>query len=122
MEINSDFMYILHPNSNDDICELIENSNPDSSDFSTYLTWPYLNSKGTSNKYPDAFEFETKIPFKPLNQCGKTGYAIFRFILTDNLTGISDTSLNTGLDIYGCGDGKCTSEFETVNNCSEDCQ
>ena len=90
--------------------------------FSTFLSNPWLFPQGTSNKYENAFQFNTIIPFKPLSICGGTGKATFRFILIDYDTGISDTSSNIELIIYGCGDGICESGLENINSCPGDCQ
>ena len=122
MEVNSDYMYFQNPNSTDGECDWIENSNPDPTDFSTFLTNPWLFPQGTSNKYQNAFQFNTIIPFRSLSVCGGTGKDKFRFILIDYDTGISDTSSNLELTIYGCGDGICESGVENTNSCPGDCQ
>jgi len=122
MEVNSDYMYFQNSGNINDDCEWIENPNPDPTDFSTQINNPWLISQGISNKYPNTFQFHTQIPFRSLSVCGGTGKAIFRFILIDYDTGISDTSSNLVLTIYGCGDGVCESGFEDSNTCPEDCQ
>ena len=38
MEVNSDYMYFQNPSSTDGECDWIENSNPDSTDFSTLVS------------------------------------------------------------------------------------
>ena len=122
MEVNSNYMYFGNPSSTDGECDWIENSNPDSTDFSTLIDNPWLFPQGTSNKYQNAFQFNTIIPFRSLSVCGGTGKAKFRFILIDYDTGISDTSSNLELTIYGCGDSYCIPELEDSNTCPEDCQ
>ena len=66
MEVNSDYMYFQNPSNIDGDCNWIENSNPDSTDFSTYISNPWLFPQGTSNKYQNAFQFNTMITSKTL--------------------------------------------------------
>ena len=122
MEINSDYMYFQNPSNIEGNCDWIENYYPDSTDFSTPIDNPWLFPLGASNKYQNVFQFNTIIPFKSLSICGGTGKATFRFILIDYDTGISDTSSNLELIIYGCGDGICESGLENINSCPGDCQ
>ena len=61
------------------------------------------------------------MPFNPIIDCGGTGKAIFRFIITDHDTMIPD-STSLDLTIYGCGDGVCESDLENTSSCPGDCQ
>ena len=91
----------------------------------------YLNERiNNSSNY----SYQTKIPFRPLNECGSTGEARIKFVLHDldfgtcNATltesctsNIMDYSEST-LWVHGCGDSICISNFENSSTCIEDCQ
>ena len=86
--------------------------------FVTDPTW----FMGYQNKVNDStFVFSTSIPMRSVDDCGGTGVAQFRFSVTDN-AGLSSNNFDTILEIFGCGDGDCTSGFEDIDTCSEDCE
>ena len=117
IEVNTDFMYKGDKNNNG-VCEWNQISNPESTNFSPYTVF---NESGLLEEDSNTFELFTKIPFNPIEDCGGTGKAFFRFILIDCYTEKSDT-INNVLTIYGCGDGVCESSLEDTSSCPGDCQ
>ena len=115
--INSDYMYMDNPQTS--VCDRSQKGTPDPDAFESYFEW----ANGIlSNKNSSEFEFYTQIPFRSLSDCGGTGKAIFRFILHDLDTDSEIIADDIELIIYGCGDGRCESEFENTTTCPEDCQ
>ena len=75
-----------------------------------------------SNNHANQFDFNSKVRFKSVNNCGGYGKVYFRFKLIDWDTGADTTTSDIELIIYGCGDGNCTPELEDSDKCPEDCQ
>ena len=115
--INSDYMYMDNPQTS--VCDRSQKGTPDPDAFESYFEWANGIS---SNKNSSEFVFYTQIPFRSLSDCGGTGKAIFRFILHDLDTDSEIIADDIELIIYGCGDGRCESEFENTTTCPEDCQ
>ena len=115
--INTDYMFIDNPSTEE--CDRSYNDNPNPNSFESYFEWANGIS---SNKNSSEFVFYTQIPFRSLSDCGGTGKAIFRFILHDLDTGSEIIADDIELIIYGCGDGLCESGIEDINTCQEDCQ
>ena len=100
-------------------CDRKYKDNPNPNSFESYFEW----ANGILlNNNSNQFVFSTQIPFRSLSDCGGTGKAIFRFILHDLDTGSEIIADDIELIIYGCGDGRCESEFENTTACPEDCQ
>ena len=115
--INTDYMFIDNPSTEE--CDRSYNDNPNPNSFESYFEW----ANGISlNQNSSEFVFYTQIPFRSLSDCGGTGKAIFRFILHDLDTDSEIIADDIELIIYGCGDGVCESEFENTTTCPEDCQ
>jgi len=126
IQINSDEMF-KDVDSNDD-CD--RQWNQTNNDFLYYFNIVNNSQLGSSNN----FSYSTKIPFRPLDECGGTGEALFKFNIHDmdfsnclstetnaclgNLTSTIDRSLI----ITGCGDDYCTPIYESSSSCSEDCE
>ena len=115
--INSDYMYM--DNLQTSVCDRSQKGTPDPDAFESYFK---LREGIPSNSNSNRFEFSTQIPFRSLSDCGGTGKAIFRFILHDLDTDSETIADDIELIIYGCGDGRCESEFENKTTCPEDCQ
>ena len=128
IQLNTDSMYKDKFPNNEDICEREWN-------FTNYGFIHYFNivnysQLGGSNN----FTYSTKIPFRPLDECGGTGEASFKFnvhdmdfsncLSTDGnaCLGNFTSSIERSLIITGCGDGYCTSIYESSTSCPEDCQ
>ena len=125
IQINSDSMY--RDIDNDDDCNRQWNQSNNSYQF--YFNITNYNIIENSN----LFSYSTKIPFRPINECGGTGQALFKFNLHDldysncisnednlcqsNLTSFEDKVLM----IVGCGDNWCTEGYESHPICPEDC-
>ncbi len=115
--INSDYMYMDNPQTS--VCDRSQKETPDPNAFESYFEWANgIPSNSNSNQ----FVFSTQIPFRSLSDCGGTGRAMFRFILHDLDTDSEIIADDIELIIYGCGDGRCESEFENTTTCPEDCQ
>ena len=115
--INTDYMFIDNPFTEE--CDRSYNDNPNPNSFESYFEWAngILLDSNTNQ-----FVFFTQIPFRSLSDCGGTGRAIFRFILHDLDTNSEIVAEDIELIIYGCGDGLCESGIEDINTCQEDCQ
>lgn len=115
--INTDYMFIDNPSTEE--CDRSYNDNPNPNSFESYFEWAngILLDSNTNQ-----FVFSTQIPFRSLSDCGGTGKAIFRFILHDLNTNSEIVAEDIELIIYGCGDGLCESGIEDINTCQEDCQ
>ena len=115
--INTDYMFIDNPSTEE--CDRSYNDNPNPNSFESYFKWAngILLDSNTNQ-----FVFSTQIPFRSLSDCGGTGRAIFRFILHDLDTNSEIVAEDIELIIYGCGDGLCESGIEDINTCQEDCQ
>ena len=115
--INTDYMFIDNPSTEE--CDRSYNDNPNPNSFESYFEWAngILLDSNTNQ-----FVFSTQIPFRSLSDCGGTGKAIFRFILHDLDTNSEIVPEDIELIIYGCGDGLCESGIEDINTCQEDCQ
>jgi len=115
--INTDYMFIDNPFTEE--CDRSYNDNPNPNSFESYFEWAngILLDSNTNQ-----FVFSTQIPFRSLSDCGGTGRAIFRFILHDLDTNSEIVAEDIELIIYGCGDGLCESGIEDINTCQEDCQ
>ncbi len=115
--INTDYMFIDNPSTEE--CDRSYNDNPNPNSFESYFEWAngILLDSNTNQ-----FVFSTQIPFRSLSDCGGTGRAIFRFILHDLDTNLEIVAEDIELIIYGCGDGLCESGIEDINTCQEDCQ
>ncbi|HIB15009.1 MAG TPA: hypothetical protein EYO19_06080, partial [Candidatus Marinimicrobia bacterium] len=76
--INTDYMFIDNPSTEE--CDRSYNDNPNPNSFESYFEWAngILLDSNTNQ-----FIFSTQIPFRSLSDCGGTGRAIFRFILHD---------------------------------------
>ena len=115
--INTDYMFIDNPSTEE--CDRSYNDNPNPNSFESYFQW----SNGILlDSNTNQFVFSTQIPFRSLSDCGGTGKAIFRFILHDLNTNSEIVAEDIELIIYGCGDGLCESGIEDINTCQEDCQ
>ena len=115
--INTDYMFIDNPSTEE--CDRSYNDNPNPNSFESYFEWAngILLDSNTNQ-----FVFSAQIPFRSLSDCGGTGRAIFRFILHDLDTNSEIVPEDIELIIYGCGDGLCESGIEDINTCQEDCQ
>ena len=115
--INTDYMFIDNPSTEE--CDRSYNDNPNPNSFESYFEWAngILLDSNTNQ-----FVFSTQIPFRSLSDCGGTGKAIFRFILHDLDTNSEIAAEDIELIIFGCGDGLCESGIEDINTCQEDCQ
>ena len=115
--INTDYMFIDNPSTEE--CDRSYNDNPNPNSFESYFEWAngILLDSNTNQ-----FVFSTQIPFRSLNDCGGTGKAIFRFILHDLDTNSEIVAEDIELIIYGCGDDVCESSLEDTSSCPGDCQ
>ena len=115
--INTDYMFIDNPSTEE--CDRSYNDNPNPNSFESYFQWAngILLDSNTNQ-----FVFSTQIPFNSLSDCGGTGKAIFRFILHDLDTSSEIVAEDIELIIYGCGDGVCESGLENTSSCPGDCQ
>ena len=114
--INTDYMFIDNPSTEE--CDRSYNDNPNPNSFESYFEWAngILLDSNTNQ-----FVFSTQIPFRSLNDCGGTGKAIFRFILHDLDTNSEIVAEDIELIIYGCGDDVCESSLEDTSSCPGDC-
>lgn len=128
IQINTDGMYKDKYPNNEDVCERDWG-------LTNYGFVYYFNIVNSSKvAYSNDFIYSTKIPFRPLDECGGTGEASFKFNLHDmdfsNCLSTEDnaclgnftSSIERSLMITGCGDDYCTSIYETSASCSEDCE
>ena len=115
--INTDYMFIDNPSTEE--CDRSYNDNPNPNSFESYFEWAngILLDSNTNQ-----FVFSTQIPFRSLNDCGGTGKAIFRFILHDLDSNSEIVAEDIELIIYGCGDDVCESSLEDTSSCPGDCQ
>ena len=128
IQINADGMYKDKFPNDEDICE--REWNLTNYGFLHYFNIVNYSQLGSSNN----FTYSTKIPFRPLDECGGTGEASFKFnvhdmdfsncLSTDGnaCLGNFTSSIERSLIITGCGDGYCTSIYESSTSCPEDCQ
>ena len=128
IEINADGMYKDKFPNDEDICE--REWDLTNFGFVHYFNITNYSQFGSSNN----FTYSTKIPFRPLDECGGTGEALFKFNVHDmdflnclsteanaclgNLT----SAIESPLIITGCGDNYCTSIYESSTSCPEDCE
>ena len=103
----------------DDICKREQTSNPNLNNYWLYNTLRYGSP---SNNHTNQFDFNLKVRFKSVDDCGGYGKVYFRFKLIDWDTGADTTTSDIEVIIYGCGDGNCTPELEDSVTCQEDCQ
>lgn len=115
--INTDYMFIDNPSTEE--CDRSYNDNPNPNSFESYFEWAngILLDSNTNQ-----FVFSTQIPFRSLSDCGGTGKAIFRFILHDLDSNSEIVAEDIELIIYGCGDDVCESSLEDTSSCPGDCQ
>jgi len=102
-------------------CEGNINPDPDIDLYQSSPTWQ-MDYSYTNN---DGFHvYSTSIPMRPVHDdqggCGKTGTALFRFLVKDN-TNLSDMVSEQDLFIVACTDGECQDDAETSDTCPEDC-
>ena len=131
IRIDADGMYVDNEDSDDlddIICEREWNVNNDG--FFYYFNIISSSQLNNSNN----FIYSTKIPFTPLDECGGTGEALFKFsvhdmdfsnclaTLSNECLGNFTSSIERSLIITGCGDGYCTPIYEGSTSCSEDCE
>ena len=128
IQINADGMYKDKYPTDENICEREWNLTNDG--FRHYFNIVSSSQLGSSNN----FTYSTKIPFRPLDECGGTGEAFFIFnvhdmdfsnCLSTETTTCSGNLISTterSLIISGCGDNYCTDIYENSLNCSEDCE
>ena len=128
IQINADGMYKDKFPNDEDICE--REWNLTNYGFLHYFNIVNYSQLGSSNN----FTYSTKIPFRPLDECGGTGEASFKFNIHDmDFSSCLSTEINTcsanlisttnsSLIISGCGDNYCTSIYENSASCSEDCE
>ena len=128
IQINADGMYNDKYPNDENICE--REWNLTDYGFLYYFNIINYSQSGNSNN----FIYSTKIPFRPLDECGGTGEALFKFNVHDmdfsnclstetnaclvNLT----STIERSLIITGCGDDYCTSIYESSASCPEDCE
>ena len=128
IQINADGMYKDKFPNDEDICE--REWDLTNFGFVHYFNITNYSQFGSSNN----FTYSTKIPFRPLDECGGTGEALFKFNVHDmdflnclsteanaclgNLT----SAIESPLIITGCGDNYCTSIYESSTSCPEDCE
>ena len=114
--INTDYMFIDNPSTEE--CDRSYNDNPNPNSFESYFEWAngILLDSNTNQ-----FVFSTQIPFRSLSDCGGTGKAIFRFILHDLDSNSEIVAEDIELIIYGCGDDVCESSLEDTSSCPGDC-
>ena len=115
--INTDYMFIDNPSTEE--CDRSYNDNPNPNSFESYFEWAngILLDSNTNQ-----FVFSTQIPFRSLSDCGGTGKAIFRFILHDLDSNSEIVAEDIELIIYGCGDDVCEASLEDTSSCPGDCQ
>ena len=115
--INTDYMFIDNPSTEE--CDRSYNDNPNPNSFESYFQWEngILLDSNTNQ-----FIFSTQIPFRSLGDCGGTGKAIFRFILHDLDSNSEIVAEDIELIIYVCGDDVCESSLEDTSSCPGDCQ
>ena len=115
--INTDYMFIDNPSTEE--CDRSYNNNPNPNSFESYFEWAngILLDSNTNQ-----FVFSTQIPFRSLSDCGGTGKAIFRFILHDLDSNSEIVAEDIELIIYVCGDDVCESSLEDTSSCPRDCQ
>ena len=121
--IDRDLMCI--DNASTDVCDrecVIDDSGNileiNSAGYSTDDTW-------IIDKYSDVIgsylRYSTSIPMRPVDECGGTGYALFRFDIenldSEEVYSVSDYQLM----ISGCGDDWCSPNIEDYENCPQDC-
>ena len=116
LQINKDFMFL--DNRDTESCDWSYEENPQFDAFESHFI---LSHSAPSQINPMLFLFNTKIPFRSIDDCGHTGLVLFRFILHDLDTMSEIISEDIELIIYGCGDGICESDYENILNCSDDC-
>ena len=128
IQINADGMYKDKFPNDEDLCE--REWNLTNYGFLHYFNIVNYSQLGSSNN----FTYSTKIPFRPLDECGGTGEASFKFNVHDmDFSSCLSTEINTcsanlisttnrSLIISGCGDNYCTSIYENSASCSEDCE
>ncbi len=69
----------------------------------------------------DTWLFSTIIPMRPVDACGGTGDAFFKFLVKDQQN-LTDSQEDFWLGITGCGDGFCSGGPEDEISCPEDCE
>ena len=128
IQINTDGMYKDKYPNNEDVCER-------GWGLTNYGFVYYFNIVNSSKvAYSNDFIYSTKIPFRPLAECGGTGEALFKFNLHDmDFSNCLSTEINAcsenftssverSLMITGCGDNYCSSIYESSTSCPEDCE
>jgi hypothetical protein len=128
IQINTDGMFKDKYPNDESICE--RERNLTNYGFRNYFNIVNNSQLGSSNN----FSYSTKIPFRPLDECGGAGEAFFIFnvhdmdfsnCLSTETTTCSGNLISTterSLIISGCGDNYCTDIYENSLNCSEDCE
>jgi len=74
------------------------------------------NSLGSSNY----FIYESGFSVTSMNECASTGLSKFKFTLSDLDNNESDSEERT-IVIFGCGDGICEGDYESITSCPGDC-
>lgn len=125
IQINSDGMF-RDIDSND---ECNRQWNQTNHEYIYYFNIMNTSPLGSSNN----FNYSTKIPFRPLDECGGTGEALFKFNVHDmdfaNCFATEESSCSSNLTsteelsliISGCNDGWCTEDYENNLSCPSDC-
>ena len=128
IQINADEMYKDKYPDDENICE--REWNLTDYGFLYYFNIINYSQLGNSNN----FTYSTKIPFRPLDECGGTGEALFKFNVhdmdfsnclsteTNACLGNLTSAIESSLIITGCGDNYCTSIYESSTSCPEDCE
>ena len=128
IQINTDAMYKDRYFEDESVCE--REWNLTDNNFLHYFNIVKNSPLYNSNN----FLYSTKIPFRPLDECGGTGEALFKFNVHDmDFSNCLSTTTNSCLEnhistiersliIFGCGDGYCTSIYESSSSCAPDCQ
>ncbi|NOZ08691.1 MAG: hypothetical protein GXO91_07450 [FCB group bacterium] len=111
--INTDFLTVD--------CEGNYNDNPQDDNYQSDPTWQ-MEYSHTDNE--GLLVYTTSIPMRPVDDgsggCGKTGIALFRFLVKDK-SNRQDTVSEIVLEIVSCGDGECQAGAEDAETCPEDC-
>ncbi len=111
--INTDFLTVD--------CQGHFNDNPQDDNYQSDPTWQmtYSHTDGEGH-----LVYTTSIPMRPVDDgaggCGKTGIALFRFLVKDK-NNQQDILSEIVLEIVSCGDGECQAGAEDAETCPEDC-
>ena len=114
IQINKSKLYIDDDDS-DQLCNRVYNKYEDIF-YPITFDWP----DAQPIIFSDNFIYESGFTINSMQDCASTGEAVFRFTLNDLDTG-SSTYLDRSIILYGCGDGVCEENYESINTCFEDC-